>query len=360
MQVETPTNDGPDLLHHRRMRVSKLVRETPDAVTIYLQQIEGELVDFDPGHFLTVEVNVDGKSLRRAYSLCTSPLEDQQAITVKRVDGGRVSNHLNDHLKEGDELLILGPSGHFTVRPAPASHRRLILVAGGSGITPIFSILKSVLQIERNSELVLFYGNRSRKDIIFAEALGELEKKYGARLRIVHALETVPEDFKASQGMLNEDVLGDLIRTHVPDAAEWEMFACGPEPMRHAARTVAQSLGLKGDAFHEEAFVRPSLNDEAPSTATGPVTATIRTRQGTKRLVVQPGETLLDAGLAAGLPMPFSCAMGGCGACRQKKVGGDVHMEEPNCLTPKEREAGYVLACICHPVTDAEFEVSYE
>ena len=357
--ASAPATSAASRLAPRPMRVTRIVRETPDAVSVFLEDPKGTL-EFLPGQFLTVEVTVGGEKLRRAYSLSTSPLDGEASITVKRVKGGRVSGFINDELKEGDVLHVLGPSGSFTVETAADARRHLVLLAGGSGITPIMSIARAVLGAEPRSDVTLVYGNRSERDVIFREALDALAAEHGGRLRLDHVLSDPEGAWDGPRGMLDRaTVQARLDALGIEDDSSIEYYVCGPEPMRVAVREALEQRGVAVRRVREEIFVRPELQSADGSTPLPTEAQTVHVRQGgiERTMLVKPGHTVLEAGLDAGVDMPFSCTMGGCAACRVKLVEGDVAMEEPNCLTAEERERGYILACVSRPTRRCRVEV---
>ena len=189
----------------RPLEVVDVVRETNDAVSIYLTEADGSALEFRPGQFLSVDVVIDGERLRRAYSLASVCLPNvPRHITVKRIQDGRVSNHLNDTIQVGDQLAVLGPSGNFTVEPRSVNERHFVMVAGGSGITPIMSILETVLRVEAGSRVTLIYGNRGWDDVIFRDRLEALCREFGDRLVVDHVLEHPPEWWTGERGLLRE------------------------------------------------------------------------------------------------------------------------------------------------------------
>lgn len=342
----------------RPMRVARIVRETADAVSVFLEEASGAPLLFLPGQFLTLEVDTDAGRLRRAYSLSTAPHDGAAAITVKRVAGGRVSSFVNERLREGDVVHVLGPSGSFTVQPAPRAARELVLVAGGSGITPIMSIARSVLAHEPRSRVTLVYGNRRDADVIFRGALDALAREHAGRFTVDHVLEDPPVGWSGARGKLDRPTFESRLGTlGLERAAGVEWYVCGPDPMRAAVREVLLERGVDRANLHEEVFVRPELSGGGAALPTADQTLHVRKNGLERTMIVHPGQTLLEAGLAAGIPMPFSCAMGGCAECKCKLVEGSVVMEEPNCLTAAEREEGYVLACVSRPRTTVKLEV---
>ncbi|HEX3343146.1 MAG TPA: ferredoxin--NADP reductase [Polyangiaceae bacterium] len=353
----SPVAHTPDV---RPMRVAHLVRETPDAVTVVLVHPGGEPVAFAAGQFFTLHVRLpDGDIARRAYSASSSPLDPARvAVTVKRVAGGRVSTHFVERLREGDVIDVHGPSGSFT--PAPArGPRRIVLVGGGSGITPLASIARTLLATEPDTRVVLVYGNRAREDVIFHDALHALagEHPNAGRFVVRHVLESPPAGWSGGVGRLDGAALErELAGLGIADALPTEYYLCGPDPLMQAARTFLAGRGVAHASIHEERFVSAHASPAAAPSAAHAVV--VRSRAGVGRLVVPPGRTLLEAAFDARVDLPFSCTVGGCGACRVRLVDGDVAMDEPNCLTPEERAAGYVLACMSRPGSACTVEVA--
>lgn len=352
---------SPTPLATRTCEVVELVHETADAISLILRDPSGaELPALRPGQFFTLLVPMPGeRPLRRAYSI-SSDCRDRSRVrvTIKRVAGGQASNFLVDHARVGMTLELLGPSGEFGVAPDPeAAPRKLVLIAGGSGITPMAAILHTLPAIEPAAELALVYGNRSESDVVFARELADLRERHAGRLTIVHALEQPPEGFTGVVGRLDAPTLAGILDA-LPLAADptCEFLLCGPAPMLAAANTLLRERGVDSARIREEVFLQPHLRSDAPrSREAQPITIVSRGRE--LGLVVQPGQTLLEAGLAAGLDMPYSCTMGGCAACRVELERGAVTMSEPNCLSAGEREAGYVLACIASPTQPCKVRV---
>ncbi|MEZ4328081.1 MAG: ferredoxin--NADP reductase [Polyangiales bacterium] len=342
----------------RRVKVERVVRETADAVSLYLTELDGHPLRFQAGQFMSVDVVVDGVRLRRAYSLAApaaGPGSEAPHITIKRIVDGRVSNHLNDTAHEGMLLDVLGPSGSFVLEPAPsAAPRHLLLVAGGSGITPIMSVAATALHAEPETRVTLVYGNRAEQDVIFMARLTELAAASAGRLVVDHVLADPSPAWQGAHGLLDGATLGARLDALGLDAAQADAcYVCGPTPMMDAARALLLERGVAKGRLHEERFGSPEARTEARGAQT-PQSLTLSRKHGSRTLVVQPGQTLLDAAVAAGEPMPFSCAMGGCGACKMVCLDGEVVMEEPNCLSDDERAQGYVLTCVgrpCGPVT---------
>lgn len=356
--LRTVAAPAPQLLTPTVLQVRALVRETADAISIVLARADGQAIAFKAGMFFTVMVDIDGQAYRRAYSASSAAHENSTVtITVKRVANGRVSNWLNDHLTVGSTLRVLGPSGNFVVVPQPTQQRTLLLVGGGSGITPLMAIARTVLAQESGSRIHLLYGNRSKKDAIFYAALAALQKQYPTRLGVTHVLEVPPKAWKGETGRLDRTMLArlfDAVLAAQPlDALE--VYTCGPEPVMAAVVADMQARGLDPARLHQEQFTPAAGAADVSRFAAQPVV--IEAQGQSWSGTVQPGQTLLDAGLASGAPMLYSCTLGGCGSCRVKVLEGAVDMPEPNCLLPGEKAQGYALSCIARPCSPVRLEI---
>jgi ferredoxin-NADP reductase len=320
----------------RPARIGAITRETADAASIEI--VTDEPIAFTPGQFLTLIVRIDGEVHRRAYSISTAPHDGRVTITVKRIAGGRVSTYLVERAREGEAIEILGPSGSFGFAPDASVARKIVLIGGGSGITPLFSIARAVLHTEPRSRITLLFGNRTEADVIFRERLEELARD--DRFSVRHVL---GEQMNCEHELTSIDLEGA------------DVYICGPEAMMNAARAAVLARDVDKSRVHEEKFTSPTQRSVtlpiAPQSINLKIDGVIRT------LIARPGQTVLEAGLEAGAPMPYSCTMGGCGACKVKVVDGDVASEEPNCLTTEEREKGYVLACVGRATSTATIEV---
>lgn len=328
----------------RAVRVREVVRETDEAVSLVLVDPTGAPIEYLPGQFFTVCVTLDGVTHRRAYSASRAPGDPALRLTVKRVAQGLVSTHLTTRVGAGDTLELLGPSGSFTWAPGDGAPRHLVLLGGGSGITPLFAILEAALTREPGARVTLVYGNRSRESVIFGDTLDALAAAHPGRLTVIHALEDPPEGFAGIAGRLDDAALGAALATL--DAGDL-YYICGPTPMREAARRALTRQGVETARVFEEVYSSP----HSPAAAASAAPQVVRLRVGGRdaAVTVKAGETILDAATRAGVPLPFSCAVGGCGSCQCKRVSGEVVMEEPNCLTAAERDAGAVLTCVGRP-----------
>jgi ring-1,2-phenylacetyl-CoA epoxidase subunit PaaE len=323
----------------RRWRVLDVIDETPTTRTFVLETTSAaEPVVYRAGQHLTLVVEVDGAAHRRCYSFSSSPVAGARpAITVRRKPDGIVSRHLHDHVRAGDTLIASGPAGQFTMTTTPSASRTVALIAGGVGITPLVSLTETLLREEPRSRAVLLCGNRSEDEIIFRTRLAALEAEFAPRLAVRHALDNPAPDWQGLSGPLDGprvlDALGDLR----PDA----YYVCGPQPMMESICSTLAGAGVGSEQIHTERFSYAAATAaRIPDRA-----AEIRFAATGRRVTAMAGQTLLQAGLRAGVDLPYSCTMGGCGACKVKKLSGTVVTSEPNCLSEHERAQGYVLTC---------------
>jgi len=352
----------------RELEVVRVVRETAAAFTLVLRAEGDAAFAFRPGQFFTLLSEIGGETVPRNYSASNAPGGPELHLTIKRKLGGRVSPLLGQ-ARPADRLRVLGPFGSF-VAPSVTSHparRRLVLLAGGAGITPLLSIARSVLASEPSSEIALVYANRREEDVIFAAELDALVALHGARFTLLHVLEepTSPS-FAGEVGRLDRRTAARALDA-LPFAVHQDLplfFVCGPDPMRDEVLAALTARGVADASIRIERFTigprpRAATSPAAvlASLAPGARPIAIRVKDRTHRTLALPGATVLEAGLAAGADMPFSCGVGGCGACRVKVVEGSVELEEPNCLSDAERAAGYVLACVGRPCGPCTIEV---
>jgi len=341
------------------LKVREVVKETSDTVTIYFEQPEPYL-DYKPGQFLTVVMEFEGKEQRRSYSLCTSPFVDPfPGISVKRVEGGLFSNHLNEKIFPGKTLNVVKPMGNFTTEFHSKNRRHFFLIAGGSGITPIMGILKSVLVNEPQSIITLIYASRNEEQIIFKKQLELLQLANPDRLTIIHNLSQPSESWTGLKGRLSSSLLKELFaKAEYEPRYEEIYFLCGPDGIMDTAQQVLDEVGVEKERIHRESFFSAAAH-QAQEDALKGINNGILTRdvtivlEGEEHVVtVSPGKTVLESGLAAGLNMPYSCQSGLCTACRGRVLNGQVKMDEDAGLSEKELAAGYVLCCVSRPLTD--------
>jgi ring-1,2-phenylacetyl-CoA epoxidase subunit PaaE len=342
------------------LRVLDVVRETSDAVCLTLAPPpEAEaLFHFTPGQYLTLRHVVDGVEHRRSYSICSAPGDGALRVGVKRVEGGLVSAWIVDSLKPGDTVEAMPPEGRFGFAPDPAAPpRTVLLVAAGSGITPILSIAAATLAAEPRSRVVLLYGNRAAADIMFRTALEDLKDRHLTRLSVVHVLSREKHELAALHGRLDADRLRALIPGLVPPGVIDAAYLCGPAGLAAAATEALSALGLPPDRIHVEHFspsrdgAPPRRKAAHPASSPPVATAAITLDGVTRDVALFPDETVLEAGLRAGMDLPWSCRGGMCCTCRARVTEGAVEMATNYSLQPWEIEGGYVLTCQSRPTT---------
>ena len=351
------------------LTVKKLVRETADATTLYFEIPENlkDTFTYTAGQYLTFEVEMGGEKVRRSYSLCTySGVDAMPAVTVKRVDGGKMSNYLNAEIKEGDVMSVMPPMGKFTVVPDASRAAHYVLFGGGSGITPVLGIAKAVLADEPNSKVTLVYANRNPDSVIFKQTLSDMEKASNGRLKVHHNYDTAPLTYFGLKGMLNVDKVQSIVKSKIGGSFDqYQYFICGPGPMMEVIKDGLRNLGISGDRVNTEYFAAPtskSAADEKPSQSTdfnGVSEVTLTVYGKTHTITCDQNTTILNAAMKQGIDPPYSCTVGVCTTCRAKVTVGKMHMLEREGLSDAEIAEGYVLTCQSVP-RSAEITLKYE
>ena len=346
--------------HFYPLRVAEVVPETAEANSIRFE-VPPELRDtfaFKAGQHLTLKADIGGEEVRRNYSLCTAPSEQDWMVTVKRIAGGLFSNWVGDQLMAGDTLDVMPPHGSFTTDFDPDRKRHLVGIAGGSGITPVMSLLRTALRQEPDSRFTLLYGNRDSNSIIFLEELAKLKDRYLDRFELYHFLAEEEGEFELFNGMLDRDRCDEAIE-HLVGGADGvdDWFICGPGPMMDAAEQALVDREVSRDRIHIERFTadRPPESlvremAELQSKAAGIVMSV--TLDGRTRKVPFTEGNILDSARKAGLPAPFACKAGVCATCRARVTSGKVEMAARYGLTDEEIGDGYVLTCQSVPDGD--------
>jgi ring-1,2-phenylacetyl-CoA epoxidase subunit PaaE len=345
------------------LRVRRIEPDTAEAVIVTFE-VPAELRDvfgFTQGQYLTLRCEVEGQDLRRSYSICAGVDDGELRVGVRKVNGGVFSNWINAYLKPGDTLQVMAPQGRFFVPIDRAAQRQYLGIAGGSGITPILSIMKTVLGREPRSRFTLIYGNRALKSTMFKEEIEDLKNKYLTRVVLHHVFSDEHTDAPINHGVMNRDKIGEFLRALVPAKQISHAFVCGPYQMNDEAEAALLAAGVAEDRIHIERFgiapqaaqaVGAVIHQAQPGDAE--IAKVTIIRDGLRREIEfrkdQP--SILDCASAAGLEVPFSCTSGVCGTCRAKLVEGQVRMERNFALDKKEVEAGFVLTCQAHPTTE--------
>ena len=343
------------------LTVTQVRKTIRDAVVVTLQPVNGaaEAFDFTQGQYLTFRREFDGEELRRSYSICAGKDEGILQIGIKRVDGGAFSTWANEDLKEGDTLEAMAPMGAFHTPLDPGAGRQYLGFAGGSGITPVLSIIKTTLAREPRSNFTLVYANKAVNTIMFREELEDLKNSYMGRFNVIHILEADAQEIDLFTGLVTEEKCAELFRGWIDIEHVDTAFICGPEPMMLGIAKALRTAGLDDVQIKFELFAsaqpgrleRKVVSKDAASAA-NQATASI-TLDGSTQTVETPKDvTILDAALANKMDAPYACKAGVCSTCRCRVLEGEVDMVANHALEDYEVEKGYVLSCQTYPVTD--------
>ena len=337
----------------------KDVRKTiRDAVVVTLAPQNGADFSFVQGQYLTFRQEIEGEEIRRSYSICAGLDDGLLQVGIKRVEGGAFSTWANEALKPGDTLDAMPPMGSFHTPLDPAAQRHYLGFAGGSGITPVLSILKTVLAREPKSSFTLVYANRGVNQIMFREELEDLKNRHMGRLTVVHILETDAQDIDLFTGRIDREKLDGLFAHWIDPATVDTVFICGPEPMMLTIADGLKAHGIDDDRIKFELFAsaqpgRLPQKAKAAAARAGSDTQTTVTLDGASRsFTMRRDQSLLDAALENALDAPFACKAGVCSTCRCRIVEGEVEMAANHALEDYEVAQGYVLSCQSYPVSD--------
>ena len=368
------------------LRVRRIEPDTAEAVIVSFDVPPAlrEVFGFTQGQYLTLRKTIDGQDLRRSYSICAGVDDGDLRVGVRKVKGGMFSNWINERLQPGDTIGVMAPQGRFFVPLDAAAHRHHVGIAGGSGITPILSIMKTVLAREPHSRFTLIYGNRLLRSTMFKEELEDLKNRYMTRLVLHHVFSDEHSDAGDPQlaapaptegvlaalgaarradaplnvGVMSRDKIAEFLASLVPAASIDHAYVCGPFQMNDEAEAALLAAGVSESRIHIERFgLAPQaggavVHQAQPGDADN--ARIVIVRDGLRREIEfrkdQP--SILDAAAAAGLEVPFSCTSGVCGTCRARLVEGQVRMERNFALDKAEVAAGFVLTCQAHPLTD--------
>jgi ferredoxin-NADP reductase len=339
----------------RKFRIAQIIPETADTKTFVLQPIDDAPFEYQAGQFVTLLFDEYGQEVRRSFSFSTAPgVDELPAITIKRVPNGLVSRRLLDYAKEGDVLTALEPSGRFII-PAHEVPNHVFLVGAGSGITPLFSLLKQLLYAEPQTYITLLYSNKTVESTVFYAQINQLQAAYPNRLKVIFFWGNAKN---LQQARLNNSLLEEIVEQHLLSAKDDTAFyTCGPLHFMLMVQITLLTMGFAKDSIHREFYTV----DTKPPTPKQykPQFVTLDFKGISTTVEVVNNLTILDAGLKAGLPLPYNCRSGQCGSCIAQCAKGVVEMEYNEILTDEEVTLGRVLTCMAHPLT-ADVRVSWD
>jgi len=343
-----------------RLKVKEVRKETSEATSVafIVPPHLGEDYRFVQGQYLTLKATVKGEELRRPYSVCVSPDAGELRVCVKKLHEGRLSTFVNEVLKAGDEIEVMGPMGRFHAPVEPDKAKSYLFMAGGSGITPVISNIRHILAHEPRAEVTLFYGNRRTRDIIFREALADLKDRYLDRLRIFHVLSDELMEVPLFSGMMTAEKVTELVEKLIDaNNLDWA-FICGPGPMMDGGKAALMALGVPEERIKIESFGERPLAGARPHAAQPAETAPHATVEviyhGMRKVIRVPyeGKAILDVAHDENIDAPYACKGGVCCTCKARLIEGKVDMDVVYGLEPDEIAAGYILTCQSHPKSE--------
>lgn len=348
-------------IHFHPLQILEVRKETNDCVSIAFNVPEElqKTFEFSQGQNLTIKTQINGEEIRRSYSICSCPLDRELRIAVKKVPGGLFSEWANQHLKSGEVLEVMPPTGKFFTLLNAAQSKKYLAVAAGSGITPVLSIIKTTLLTEPGSSFTLIYGNRNRGSIIFREELEALKNRFINRLSIIHVLSREIMDTPVNSGRIDSDKILQLKDRLINFNEIDEAFLCGPEAMIRSVSTTLEELGMPKNKIHFELFHAPGMaasqqQNLEQSIETGPISKVTVKLDGVAFSfdLAYGAQSILDAALSNGADLPFACKGGVCATCKAKITEGEIIMHTNYALEQDEIDAGFVLTCQAHPRTE--------
>lgn len=335
------------------LRIAEKHQETLDTVSIILEETEGKIESFIPGQFLTFLFKENGKEIRRGYSISSTPAElPFLRVTIKKVHQNSQSSNCVAKLKVGQVIKSLPPLGNFTVKQNNNPGNKIIMFGAGSGITPLFSMLKHLMLNDGNAIVHLMYGNRNENSIIFKKELEELTKSFNEKFSVTNILSKPDINWNGLRGRITKTSAIEFLKSlGINDANDYEYYICGPSGMMNEVFKALEELNVNPKNIHRENFSTKILTSgESIDEVVREVTIFINGRKNV--VLINPGETILQKALEAGLEVPNSCQIGECGTCRARLLSGQVKLVNQTSLSEHDIADGYILTCVGYPASD--------
>ncbi len=335
-----------------KLLVKDIIKETNDAVSVCFKN--GNLfkkLKYKPGQFLTIHVPIDKEVHKRAYSFSSNPYTDKDLkITIKRVDKGLVSNFVHDNLHVGDKLIVDDPAGSFYVEPVSKLKKQYVLFAGGSGITPMFSIVKSVLTEEKDSNVLLIYANQSMESIIFHDEIQRLENKYPDNFSVEHIISSNKKsNHNYHSGLATHKLLNTIFSKHQLAYDDHTYMICGPFGYMEKIKDILKDNGVSREKIKIEVFKSPKVKVTGKNLLSD---VTLKVEGAVHEIKVRGDKSILEQAMSESIVIPYSCRAGMCSTCKAKCISGEIKMIEGHLLTESDVEKGEILTCISYPVSE--------
>lgn len=359
-------------MEFHKIKVAEVIRETHDAVSLCFEteSIKQIFDQFIPGQHLTLKLQINNKEVRRSYSISSIPQEKYVNITIKQVRKGLVSNYLVEKIQKGSELEVSKPEGHFSISPDSERSHSYYFFSAGSGITPVFSMIRSLLEYEPKSQVYLLFGNRKKENIIFYEQLKALQQKYAGQFfaeytlsqsgkGLLPFLSSSKDDWDGWKGRINKKLIDAFCEKYPARTKEKSFYVCGPGKMIEDVKKELTALGIDPKSVHAEYFSTPvSATGDTKAAVIAFSNITVHLNGQQHQLQIPGNKKILDSLMDAGFDPPYSCCSGACSTCMAKVIKGTVHMDVALALEQDEIAAGYILTCQSRP-TSEELEIKY-
>lgn len=342
------------------LTVTNITRETPQAVSLHFAIPEELREDFlfEAGQYLTLETEIEGKVVRRSYSLCSVPQSGTWSVVVKEVEDGYFSKYVNRQLQVGDKMKVFPPEGRFVIKPNPTHTHNYIAIVAGSGITPVFSMIQTILEKEPQSKFLLIYGNKTPQETIFYQNLQNLQRQNPERLFVEYVFSRVNEP-NARFGRIDGAIINYFLKNKYSHFEAHSYYLCGPEELINTAKKTLTNNGVSEESIHFELFSSTPDTSAPVVKGSGRTTLTVVLDYEETTFEIPQTQTVLDAAIQKGLDPPYSCQGGICSSCVGRIIEGKAEMRKNQILTDSEVAEGLILTCQALPLTDT-LKVDYD